>query len=95
MTTIDAARPEEVYILSKEVSGSELHTTQNIRIFGLFFTERGLRELSLEQRLALSQSVRTALRSKFLALPRLWIDRPVFPSAWGRFDLVGGRHQAR
>lgn len=69
ITTIDAARPEQVFRLSQELGGTTLHTTANIRTFGLFFTDRGMKEFTLEQRLALGRKVKESLAPHFLNLP--------------------------
>lgn len=69
ITTIDSARSEEVYELSRRDSKSQFHSTSNIRTFALFFTERGMKELSLRQRSSLGQKVKTAIGSYFLKLP--------------------------
>jgi MarR-like DNA-binding transcriptional regulator SgrR of sgrS sRNA len=80
ITTIDAARPEEVIALSREVDGSVLHTTANIRSIVLIFTERGLKELTQDQRLAIGNKVRAALIPYFKALPGYETENQYFPS---------------
>lgn len=80
ITTIDAARPEEVFRLSKEVSNSSLHSTANIRTFALFFTDRGMKELSLEERIFLGRKTREALTKHFLNLPGYEETAQFFPT---------------
>lgn len=80
ITTIDAARPEVVINLNKSKKGSVLHKTANIRTMALFFTERGLKELSLDERLYLSQKVREALTPHFSQLPGYEATYQFFPS---------------
>ena len=80
ITTIDAARPEEVYALSRAMRGTTLHATANIRTFALFFTDRGMKELSLEERLFLGREVKAALNQHFLSLPGYEDTHQFFPS---------------
>jgi hypothetical protein len=95
VTTIDAARPEEVFALSKSEANSVLHSTANIRTFALFFTERGMRELTLEQRLSIGSKVKTALSRHFLSLPGYEVANQFFPSHGdGAIDLSIARSLA-
>ncbi len=80
ITTADAARPEQVFALSKEVNGSILHSTANIRTFALFFTERGMKELTLAERVSLGQKVKAALGAQFLKLPGYESTDQFFPT---------------
>ena len=68
ITTIDSARSEEIFELSKEASGAEFHATANIRTYALFFTERGLKELSLEQRVVIGKKIKKSVSEHFLSL---------------------------
>jgi MarR-like DNA-binding transcriptional regulator SgrR of sgrS sRNA len=68
ITTIDSARSEEVYELNKDSSGSEFHSTANIRTFALFFTERGIKELSQNQRILIGQKIKSSVGAHFLKL---------------------------
>ena len=65
ITTIDAARPENVIDFSREISNAKLHTTMNIRSFILVFTKRGLAELSSEQRFLIGNKVKEAFLKGF------------------------------
>lgn len=80
ITTIDAARPEEVFQLSKENASSALHSTANIRTFALFFSERGMKEMTQEERLLLGKSVKQALAGHFLKLPGYENTDQFFPA---------------
>ena len=80
ITTIDAARPEEVIEISQNSKGSILHTTANIRTIVLVFTERGLKELSEEQRLAIGAKIREAVVPTFKNLPGYETASQYFPS---------------
>lgn len=79
ITTIDSARPEEVYELSKGMSSTELHTTANIRTFALFYTERGLKELSTTQRAAIGKKIKQSVGKHFLSLPGYEETNQFFP----------------
>jgi len=61
ISTVDAARADEVIEFSRSNSEAVLHTTMNIRSFILTFTRRGQREIPPEQRFALGQRIRMAL----------------------------------
>ena len=61
ISTVDAARADEVIEFSRSHSEATLHTTMNIRSFILTFTRRGQREIPPEQRFALGQKIRLAL----------------------------------
>lgn len=80
VTTIDGARPEEVITLSEKVKGSTLHITANIRTIVLVFTERGLKELTEEQRLAIGTKIKEALVPTFKNLPGYEPASQYFPS---------------
>lgn len=67
ITTIDKLNPEKVIQFSKEVGDASLHTTMNIRTFAIFFTERGLKELSKEDRLSYGKAIKSTLSSYFLS----------------------------
>ncbi len=80
ITTIDAARPETVIKFAGLKNDRTLHKTANIRTMALFFTERGLKELSPEERLFLSQKIRNALTPYFSTLPGYEVTHQFFPS---------------
>lgn len=63
ITTIDSSKPEDVMRYAREQRDSNLHVTMNIRSYILVFTERGLKELTHEQRLAIGKKVQMAFRS--------------------------------
>jgi MarR-like DNA-binding transcriptional regulator SgrR of sgrS sRNA len=69
ITTIDSARSEEVYKLSQKVSTSNFHSTANIRTFALFFSERGIRDLSVDERMAIGKKIKLSISEYFLKLP--------------------------
>ena len=60
ITTIDSAGPDKVIDFSRGVSNAKLHTTMNIRSFILAYSQRGLKELSLEQRILIGKKVKAA-----------------------------------
>ncbi len=80
ITTIDSARPEEVYELSQNLKSSEMHSTANIRTFALFFTERGLKDFSVEQRILIGKKIKESVNSHFLGLPGYEVTNQFFPS---------------
>lgn len=69
ITTIDSALPEQIFLLSKELRETSLHATANIRTFSLFFTERGIQELSQGQRILIGRKIKDVLHQHFLKLP--------------------------
>lgn len=79
ITTIDAARPEQIFALSKEISNSNFHATANIRTFALFFTERAMKNLSRDERLLLGSETKKALSAHFLGLPGYENTNQFFP----------------
>lgn len=79
ITTIDSVRPEEVYELSQNIKKSELHSTSNIRTFALFFTERGLKELSVDQRIIIGKKIKESIGGHFLKLPGYENTNQFFP----------------
>lgn len=79
ITTIDAVRPEKVFRLSQDMRGSVLHVTANIRTFALFFTDRGMRELSQDERLYLGKKAKEELTHHFLKLPGYEEANQFFP----------------
>lgn len=79
ITTIDSARPEEVYELSQALKSSELHSTANIRTFALFYTERGLKELSSAQRAVVGKKIKDSVGRHFLSLPGYENTNQFFP----------------
>lgn len=79
VTTIDAARPEEVIGAANRFD-AVLHTTANIRSIVLVFTDRGLKELTLDERIAIGNKVREALVPHFKSLPGYEVASQFFPS---------------
>ncbi len=63
ITTIDSSKPEDVMRYAREQNDSNLHITMNIRSYILIFTERGLKELTQQQRHSIGKKVQTAFRS--------------------------------
>jgi hypothetical protein len=61
ITTVDAARADDVIAFSRSHAESTLHTTMNIRSFVLTFTQRGLKEISREDRFAIGRKIRESL----------------------------------
>lgn len=87
ITTIDAAKPEDVISFSKGRSDSVLHTTANIRTIVLVFTERGLKELSARERLLIGRKVKENLWPYFSRLPGYESTDQYFPSfSYGALD---------
>lgn len=69
ITTIDKLSPDKVIQFSKEAKDASLHATMDIRTFAVFFTERGQKELSLEERLAYGKTIKASLSDYFLSQP--------------------------
>ena len=67
ITTIDKLGPGKIINFSKEVKDASLHTTMDIRTFAIFFTERGLKELSAEERLAYGKAIKASLTEYFMS----------------------------
>ncbi len=65
ITTIDLARADAVINFAKSVPNSTLHKTLNVRVFLLKFTERGMKEFSIDDRRAIAKSVRSAVTHEF------------------------------
>jgi hypothetical protein len=82
ITTIDKLGPEKVIQFSKEVRDASLHATMDIRTFAVFFTERGQKELSLEERLAYGKAIKASLSEHFLSQPGFQ-DRTHFLPSFG------------
>ena len=61
ITTIDAARADEIIEFARNNSDCTLHTTMNIRSFLLTFTRRGQTEIPPAQRFAIGKKIREAL----------------------------------
>lgn len=79
ITTIDSTRPEEAYELSQKIKTSVFHSTANIRTFALFFTERGLKELSAAQRALVGKKIKESVGKHFLNLPGYESTNQFFP----------------
>jgi len=80
ITTIDKLGPEKIIKLSKEVDDASLHTTMDIRTFAIFFTERGLKEFSAQERLAYGKAIKNALSSYYLSQPGFQDRKHFFPA---------------
>lgn len=87
VTTIDGAKPEDVIAFSRKHSDSVLHSTANIRAVVLVFTERGLKELSANERLLIGKKVKDALWPYFSERPGYEAADQYFPSfSYGSLD---------
>lgn len=87
ISTIDAAKPEDVISFSKRDSGSVLHTTANIRTIVLVFTERGLKEIPETERRLIGKKIKDALWPYFSKLPGYEPTDQYFPSfSYGALD---------
>ncbi|POB14822.1 ABC transporter substrate-binding protein [Halobacteriovorax sp. DA5] len=93
ITTIDKLNPEKVIGLSKEVDDASLHTTMDIRTFAVFFTERGMKEFSQDERLAYGKKIKEALSSYFLSRPG-YQDRKQFLPPFGDGQLSDEQKEA-
>ncbi|HAZ13182.1 MAG: hypothetical protein A2X86_15975 [Bdellovibrionales bacterium GWA2_49_15] len=67
--TIDGAPPEKIIQFYKESGDASLHTTMDIRMVAIFFTERGMKELSSKERLSYGKMLKVPLASYFLEKP--------------------------
>lgn len=79
ITTVDAARADDVIAFSRGRSDLSLHTTMNLRSFILVFTERGQKELSSEQRFAIGQGIRKEIWSALAGNNGFESSRELFP----------------
>jgi len=93
LTTVDAARTEEMFYLNKEISNSNLHVTANIRSYQLVFTERGIQELNLEQRIALGRQIKSTVNKVFLELPGYELSNQFYPP-YGSGAIDPGRAES-
>ncbi|MGE3610991.1 MAG: ABC transporter substrate-binding protein [Bacteriovoracaceae bacterium] len=80
ITTIDKLGPGKIINFSKEVKDASLHTTMDIRTFAIFFTERGLKELSAEERLAYGKAIKASLAEYFMSQPGFQDRKHFLPS---------------
>lgn len=64
ITTIDKLNPEKIINFSK-IQESNLHTTMNIRTFILVFTQKGLKKLSKDKRLAVGKSIKNIFQDYY------------------------------
>ena len=80
ITTIDKLGPGQIVKFSKGLNDASLHTTMDIRTFAIFFTERGLKELSVDERLAYGKAIKKSLSSYYLSLPGHQDRKQFFPS---------------
>jgi hypothetical protein len=65
ISTVDAARADDVIAFSRQETSAILHTTMNIRSFILMFSSRGQKELSPEVRFAIGAKLRSAFSKQF------------------------------
>jgi ABC-type oligopeptide transport system substrate-binding subunit len=79
ITTIDAARADDVIAFSRTQADAVLHTTMNIRSFILLFSQRGQDELSPAVRFAIGQKIREALTKKFAGTNGIEASKQFFP----------------
>jgi MarR-like DNA-binding transcriptional regulator SgrR of sgrS sRNA len=93
ITTIDAARADDVIAYSRTQSDSVLHTTMNIRSFVLSFSDRGLKELSPGGRFAVGRAVRDAYKRAFAGQNGYEESKQFFP-AFGEGALDKNRMEA-
>lgn len=90
ITTIDAARADDVIAFSRHQSDSVLHTTMNIRSFVLTFTERGRAELSSEERFTIGRKIRESFWRTFAGQNGYETSQQFFP-AFGEGALDKGK----
>lgn len=60
LTTVDAARPEDVIAFARHNHDVNLHMTLNIRTMTVSFTERGLAEITPDERRTIGNAIRRA-----------------------------------
>jgi hypothetical protein len=58
ITTVDATPFLKLVELAEQTQGGGLHRTHNIRLLMVAFTEKGRRDLSLDERICVAQSIR-------------------------------------
>ena len=80
ITTIDAARADDVIAFSRTVKNSVLHTSMNIRSFVVMFSERAREELSSEERFAVGKALRQAILPVFNGVNGYEASRQFLPA---------------
>ena len=66
ITTIDDLKPNKVIDFAEKNSDASLHSSLQIRTFALFFTQKGIKRFSHDERIAIGKSLRASLESQFL-----------------------------
>ncbi len=79
ITTVDAARADDVIAFSRHHADATLHTTMNIRSFILMFSERGLKELSREDRFAIGRKIQASFVQSFAGRDGYEKSKQFFP----------------
>lgn len=89
ITTIDAARADDVIAFSRSESSATLHTTMNIRSFVLGFSQRGIAELSEDERIAIGAKLRESFSRSFAGVNGYETSHQFFPPfSEGALDKV-------
>ena len=79
ITTIDDLKPDKIINFANQNDDVFLHSTLPIRTFALFFTEKGLKRFSSEQRIAIGKLLKDPLEEKFLKKPGFKKRNQLFP----------------
>lgn len=66
ITTIDDLKADKIIDYAKENDDSYVHASMDLRTFAVFFTEKGIRKFSPEERIAIGKELRAKLQEKFL-----------------------------
>jgi hypothetical protein len=80
ISTVDAARADEVIAFSRTQSDAVLHTTMNIRSFVLTFSKRGRDEIPANIRFAIGRTLRESFSKRFAGFDGYETSKQFFPS---------------
>lgn len=80
ITTIDDIKANRIIDFSKNDSSAFLHSSMNLRTFSIFFTEKGLRRLSRDERVSIGKLIRKSFEPYFLEKSGYEKRHQLFPS---------------
>ncbi|MEK6625287.1 MAG: hypothetical protein AABY86_09980, partial [Bdellovibrionota bacterium] len=90
--TIDSFAAGMLVDFVKETQDASLHTTMDIKMSAIFFTERGLKELTVQERLAYGKTIKGLLTSYFLGKPG-YQNRTQFLAPFGDGQLTKAQQE--
>jgi hypothetical protein len=79
ITEADSTKSEKIIDFSREFQDSVLHSTINIRMFVLNFTEQGMQKLSAQKRFLIGKSMKIVFRNLLLGKGLYQTSDQVFP----------------